>query len=70
MKALAVQKKTVAFMENGTWAAVTAKQMRAAVEEMKDMTILEPQVTIKSAMHEDQKEELEVLADAIAESIK
>ena len=37
MKALAVQKKTVALMENGTWAAMTAKQMREKLSELKQI---------------------------------
>lgn len=70
MKALAVQKKTVALMENGTWAATAAKQMRAELETMKDMTILDAQVSIKSAMQADQAAELGALADAIADSMR
>lgn len=69
MKALAVQKKTVALMENGTWAATTAKQMREKLSELKDMTILDTQVTVKSAMAADQSGELEALADAIVQSM-
>lgn len=69
MKALAVQKKIVALMENGTWAATTAKQMREKLAEMKDMTVLDTQVTIKSAMLADQRNDLEVLADAIMETM-
>lgn len=69
MKALAVQKKTVALMENGTWAAMTAKQMREKLGEMKDMTILDTQITIKSAMQDSQREELDALAQAIVESM-
>lgn len=69
MKALAVQKKTVALMENGTWAAMTAKQMREKLSELKDMTILDTQVTVKSSMAADQADELEAFADAIAESM-
>lgn len=69
MKALAAQKKTVALMENGTWAATTAKQMREKLAEMKDMTVLDTQVTIKSAMLADQRSDLEVLADAIMETM-
>lgn len=69
MKALAAQKKTVALMENGTWAATTAKQMREKLAEMKDMTVLDTQVTIKSAMLADQRNDLEVLADAIMETM-
>lgn len=69
MKALAVQKKTVALMENGTWAATAAKQMREKLSELKDMTILDTQVTVKSAMAADQTAELEAFADAIVQSM-
>lgn len=69
MKALAVQKKTVALMENGTWAAMTAKQMREKLSELKDMTILDTQITVKSSMAADQADELEAFADAIVESM-
>lgn len=69
MKALAVQKRTVALLENGTWALTAGKQMRERLTEMKDMTILEPQISIKSAMHPEQKEELEALAQAIVSSM-
>ena len=41
MKALAVQNKTVALMENGTWAPTTAKQMREKLAELKNVTILD-----------------------------
>lgn len=70
MKALNVQKKTVALMENGTWAAATVKQMREKLAEMKDMAVLDAQVTVKSAMLSDQSAELLALADAVAESLK
>ncbi len=70
MKALAVQKKTVALLENGTWAATTAKQMRERLSELKDVTVLDTQVSVKSAMKADRREELEKLADAIAASMK
>ena len=69
MKALAVQKKTVAVMENGTWAPTAAKQVKEKISEMKDMTILDTGLTIKSAMHADQKAELDALADAIVNSM-
>lgn len=69
MKALAVQKKTVALLENGTWAASTAKQMREKLAEMKDMTVLDTQVTIKSALHSGQRAELETLAEAIINTL-
>ena len=67
MKALAVQNKTVALMENGTWAPTTAKQMREKLAELKNVTILDTQITIKSAM--EQEGQLEALADAIVASM-
>ena len=69
MKSLAVQKKTVAVMENGAWAPTAAKQVKEKISEMKDMTILDTGLTIKSAMHADQKAELDALADAIVNSM-
>ena len=69
MKALAVQNKTVALMENGTWAPTTAKQMREKLAELKNATILDTQITIKSAMAPEQEGQLEALADAIVASM-
>lgn len=69
MKALAVQNKTVALMENGTWAPTTAKQMRQKLAELKNMTILDTQITIKSAMAPEQEGQLEALAEALAASM-
>ena len=69
MKALAVQKKTVALMENGTWAAMAAKQMREKLSELKEVTVLDTQVTIKSALLADQRAELEAFADAIVQTM-
>ena len=69
MKALAVQNKTVALMENGTWAAMAAKQMREKLSELKEVTVLDTQVTIKSAMLADQRAELEAFADAIVQTM-
>ena len=69
MKALAVQNKTVALLENGTWAPTTAKQMREKLAELKNVTILDTQITIKSAMAPEQEGQLEALADAIVASM-
>lgn len=69
MKALAVQNKTVALMENGTWAPMTARQMREKLAELKNVTILDTQITIKSAMAPEQEGQLEALADAIVASM-
>jgi flavorubredoxin len=69
MKALAVQKKTVAVIENGTWAPGAAKLLRAELESMKDMTILDEQLTVKSALLSGSEEELQRLAKAIVSSM-
>lgn len=70
MKALNVQNKTVALIENGTWAATTGKQMSAQLEEMKNMTVIEQTLTVKSALKKEQGQELQQLADEIASSVK
>ena len=70
MKALNLQGRTVAIMDNGTWAASAGKQMAAKLEEMKNMTILPTTLSIKSALHGDRAGELEAFADMIMESMK
>ncbi len=56
MKALAVQKKTVAVMENGTWAPTAAKQVKEKISEMKDMTILIQDLPSSLQCMQNQKE--------------
>lgn len=65
-----IQNRTVALVENGTWGPMANKQMKEIVESMKNMTILEPSVTIKSSLKENQMESLNSLAQAIYESMK
>ena len=59
------QKRTVALMENGTWAPSAAKTMQALLEGMKDIAILEPVVTIRGALKETDLPALEQLADEL-----
>lgn len=65
LKSKNYQKRRVALIENGTWAPMAAKCMRQLLEGMKELEIIEPVVTIRSAMHEKTKEELEQLAEKI-----
>lgn len=65
MKALAVQKRTVAVLDNGTWASSAGKQMCEKLAEMKDMKILDTKITIKSALKESQLAELDTLVEEI-----
>jgi len=59
------QNRTVAFIENGSWAPSAAKTMKAAVEGLKAVTMLEPVVTIKSTLKDADVANLEALADAV-----
>lgn len=68
-KTLNVQNRTVALIENGSWAPASGKQMRALLEEMKGMEILEPTLTVKSALKEISLEEVKAMAKAIAASL-
>lgn len=58
MKALNVQNKKIALLENGTWAPMAGKHMKAIVESMKNMEIVEPVISIKSALQPVQMEEV------------
>ena len=69
MKALAVQNRTVAVMDNGTWAPTAGKQIVKKLEEMKNIEILDQQLSIKSALKQDREEELDAFAQQIAESM-
>ena len=59
------QNRKVAFVENGTWAPSAGKKMREAMEAMKNITIVEPIVTVESAVKDKTIEDLKVLADAL-----
>lgn len=69
MKALSVQKRTVAVMDNGTWAPSAGKQMIKKLEEMKDMTILDMQLSIKSTLKQERAEELAAFAQQIVDAM-
>ena len=62
LKAKAFQKRKAALIENGSWAPMAAKCMKAYLEQMKEMTVLETVVTIKSTVSEANKEQLKALA--------
>ncbi len=59
------QNRTVAVMENGTWAPCAAKAMLAILDKMKNVTVLEDQVTIRSTLKDSDIPSLEKLADKI-----
>ena len=69
MAALQLRNRTVGIVENGTWNPASGKLMRAQLEALKDMTILEPTVTLKSSLKAESKAQLEALKDAIVASL-
>lgn len=65
LKAKNYQKRTVALIENGTWAPMAGKKMREILEGMKDVKVLENTVTIRSAVKADTVSALDKLADEV-----
>lgn len=64
-----LQNRTVAFIQNGTWAPTSGKLMKDIIEPLKGMSVLEQMPTLKSAVKPDQVKELAELADAIVASM-
>ena len=69
LKAHDWKRRTVALIENGTWASQSGKLMRAELEQMKEITIVGETVSLKSAAAPAQEEQLATLADAIAATL-
>lgn len=69
MKALNLQNRTVALLENGSWAPTAAKQTRALLDELKNIQVLEPVVTVKSALKGDTLSQLSQLKNSILASL-
>ncbi|MBQ9842431.1 MAG: FprA family A-type flavoprotein [Clostridia bacterium] len=61
------QNRTVAFMENGSWAPTATKVMQGMLEKSKNLTYCENTVRILSALNEDSTAQLTALADELAE---
>lgn len=64
------QNKKVAFIENGTWAPMAAKVMKDKLANSKNITFIEPVVRILSSMNDENKSQLQKLADVLAEDYK
>lgn len=71
MKALNLQNRTFAIVENGSWACKSGDLMQKFLdEEMKNMTVLNERVSLSSALSSEKEAELDFMADAIADSVK
>ncbi len=69
LKAHGWQRRTVALIENGSWAPQSGKLMRAELEQMKDITLVGDTLTLKSAMQPAQEQQLTALADLLVETV-
>ena len=69
MKALMLQNRTVGLVENGSWAPVSGKLIRAELEGLKGFQVLEPVASLKSALKGDSLEQLGRLKDSILASL-
>lgn len=69
IKALNLKNRTAALIENGTWAPTCGKQVLTLLGELKDFSVLEPVVTLKSALKEDSLEQLNNLKDSLVSSL-
>ncbi len=65
LAALNVQNRTFALAENGTWAPAAGKLMKEELEKLKNVTVLEDVLTIKSALHPSDAARLEEFVDAV-----
>ena len=61
----AFQNRRIALMENGSWAPNAARVMRAKVEALKGIEIVEPVVTVKGALDDDSRAAIKELASAL-----
>lgn len=68
LKAKNYQKRTVALVENGSWAPGAARVMRGILEPMKQITMVEPTVTIRSALNNDSRQVMRELADSLVQN--
>lgn len=68
LQSRAYQNRTVGMVENGSWAPCAARVMRNIVDTFKNITVVEPVVTIKSTVKESDKAALSGLAQAIYEA--
>ena len=64
-----LQNRTIAFIENGSWAATSAGKMQSVLSGLKGMNFLEGKVSIRSSVKDEQYAQLEALANSIHDSM-
>ena len=64
-----IQNRTVAFVENGSWAPTSGKLMKDIIGSCSDMTILDETLTLKSSLKPEQEAQIDALVEAISATI-
>ena len=64
-----IQNRTVAFIQNGSWAPTSGKLMRDIFASLKNITVVEPLLDIRSSLKESQGKEIDALVDAIVQTM-
>ena len=59
------QNRKVALLENGSWAPSAARTMKGLLENLKNVTLIDPVVTIKTTMKDSDIASIDALADAV-----
>lgn len=70
LKCLALQNRTFALIENGSWAPMSGKLMAERVGELKNCTLLDTRLTLRGTLSPAQYADLTALADAVAAAVK
>lgn len=63
LKSRGLQKRKVALIENGTWAPSAGRVMKTVLNDMKEMEVEEPVITVRSVLKQEQKEQMKQLAE-------
>lgn len=64
-----LQNRTIALIDNGSWAATCNKQMKEELQKLKNVEFIEPELSIKSALTEEQISEIAELAEKITKEL-
>ena len=70
LQALGLQNRTFALIESGSWAPMSARLMAAKLEGLKNCAVLDARLTVRCALSDAQKPEVEALADAVADAVR
>lgn len=70
LKSKGLKGRIMGLVENGSWGPTALRVMLSEVETLKDITVLEPQVTIRSALTPETEGQLQALAKALADAVK